>query len=70
VCVCVGRVAQSVWLRAGRSVDRIPVGARFLAHVQTGPGVHPASCTMGAGSFPGVKRTGRGADHQPEIEIE
>ena len=27
--------------------------------VQTGPGAHPASCTMGTGSFPGVK-CGRG----------
>ena len=27
------------------------------------PGVHPASCTMGTGSFPGVKRPGRGVDH-------
>jgi hypothetical protein len=43
-------------LRAGRSGDRIPVeGARFYAPVQTGPGDHPASCTMGTGSFPGVK---------------
>ena len=31
-------------------------GARFSALVQTGPGAHPASCTMGTGSFPGVKR--------------
>jgi hypothetical protein len=31
----------------------------------TGPGAHPASCTMGTGSFPGVKRPGRGADHTP-----
>ena len=30
-------------------------GARFSATVQTGPGAHPASCTMGTGSFPGVK---------------
>jgi hypothetical protein len=30
-------------------------GARFSAHVQTGPGAHPASCTMHTGSFPGVK---------------
>ena len=37
--------------------------ARFSAPVQTGPGAHPASCTMGTGSFPGVKRPGRGADH-------
>ena len=35
------------------SGDRIPVEARFSAHVQTGPGVHPASCTMRIGSFPG-----------------
>jgi hypothetical protein len=34
-----------------------------LNHVQTGPGAHPASCTMVNGSFPGVKRPGRGADH-------
>ena len=28
-------------------------------------GAHPASYTMGTGSFPGVKRSGRGADHPP-----
>jgi len=33
--------------------------ARFSASVQTGPGARPASCTMGTGSFPGVK-CGRG----------
>jgi hypothetical protein len=33
--------------------------ARFFAHVQTGPGAHPACCTMGTGSFPGVKRPGQ-----------
>ena len=33
-------------LRAGRSVDRIPVEARFPAPVQTGPGDHPTSCTI------------------------
>ena len=31
------------------------MGARFSAPVQTGPGAHPVSCTMGSGSFPGVK---------------
>jgi hypothetical protein len=30
-------------------------GARYFAPVQTGPGTHPASCTMGTGSFPRVK---------------
>jgi hypothetical protein len=51
--------------RAGRSGDRIPVGTRLSAPVQTGPGAHPASCAMGTGSFPGVKRPGRGVDHPP-----
>jgi hypothetical protein len=45
-------------------------GARFFAHVQTGPGAHPASCTMDTGSFPGVKRPGRGADHPPPCSAE
>jgi hypothetical protein len=29
--------------------------ARFFAHVQTGHGAHPDSCTMGTGSFPRVE---------------
>ena len=36
-------------LRAGQ--DYIPEGAIFSAPVQTGPWVHPASCTMGTGSL-------------------
>jgi hypothetical protein len=48
----------------------IPAEARFLAHVQTGPGAHPASCARGTGSFPGVKRPGRGADHPPPPSAE
>jgi hypothetical protein len=52
-------------LRAGRSGDRVPVGARFSAPVQTGPGTYPASCTMGTGSFPEVKQPGLGVDHPP-----
>ena len=41
------------------------MGTRFSAPVQTGPGAHPASCTMGTGSFPWVKRPERDADHPP-----
>ena len=52
-------------LRAGRSGYRISMGARFSAPVQTGHGAHPASYAMGTGSFQGVKRPGRGADHPP-----
>ena len=33
-------------------------GAKFSAPVQTGPGVHPASYTVGPGSSPRVKRPG------------
>jgi hypothetical protein len=57
-------------LQAGRSGDRILVEARFSAPVQTSPGAHPASCTMGTGSFPGIRRTGRGVDHPPPPSAE
>jgi len=40
-------------------------GARFSALIQTGPGAHPVSCTMGTGSFPGVKQLDHGVDHPP-----
>ena len=50
-----------VWTIRGSN----PGGARFSAPVQTGPGVHPASYTIGTGSFPGVKRPGRGVDQPP-----
>jgi hypothetical protein len=63
---------SSVGIATDYGLDRIPVGTRFFAHVQTDPGAHPASCTMGTGSFPGVKRPGRSADHQlpssPEVK--
>jgi hypothetical protein len=47
---------------------RSPAGAKDFSSnfcVQTGSGVHPASCTMGTGDpFPGGKaRPGRDADH-------
>jgi hypothetical protein len=45
--------------------DRNPVGSKFSAPVQTGPGAYPTSCTMGSGSFPEVKGSGRGGDHPP-----
>jgi hypothetical protein len=43
-----------------------------LVHiVQTGPGAQPASYSMGAeGSFPGVKRRRREADHLPSPSTE
>jgi len=45
-------------------------GSRFSASVQTGPGTLLASKTMNTGSFPGVKRPGRGVDHPPTSSAE
>jgi hypothetical protein len=38
---------------------------RDFPPVQTGPGAHPASCTMGTGSFPRVKEPEGCVDHPP-----
>ena len=38
-------------------------GRNFPHLSRTAPGAHPASYTMGTGSFPGVKWSGRGVDH-------
>jgi hypothetical protein len=46
------------------------VGARFSALVQIGPRAHLASCTVGTGSLPGVKRPGRGVNHPPPSSAE
>ena len=43
---------------------------RFSAPDETGPGVNPTSYIMGTGTFPGVKRPGRGVDHPPPSSAE
>ena len=59
---------SSVGIATGYGLDGPGIesrwGARFSAPVQTGPGAHPASCTMGAGSFTRVK-SGRGVTLTP-----
>jgi len=57
-----GSVATGWTVRGSNPVGG---GARFSAPLQTGLGAHPASYTMGTGSFPGVKRPGRGVVHPP-----
>ena len=64
-----GRVAQSVQrLATGWTVRGSNPGGGggqdFLHLSQTGPGAHPAFCTMGTGSFLGVK-SGRGVTLTP-----
>jgi hypothetical protein len=54
---------------------RSPAGAKDFSSslcVQTGSGIHPASCTMGTvGPFPGGKgRPGSDADHSPPSSAE
>jgi hypothetical protein len=60
----VSSVGIATELRDGGSGDRNPVGARFFAPVQAVPGAHPAYCTLGTGSFLGVKY-GRGVTLTP-----
>ena len=59
VCVCVCGPGSLVGIATGYGLDGPGIEsrwvARFSAHVQSGPGAHPASCTMGTGSFPRVK---------------
>ena len=47
-----------------------PGGEKFSAPVQTGPGAHPTSYTMGTEYFHGIKRQGRGVDHRPPSSAE
>jgi hypothetical protein len=53
------RPGSSVGIATGYGLDGPGIvsrlDARFSAPVQTGPGAHPASCTMGTGSFPRVE---------------
>jgi hypothetical protein len=59
---------RSVGIATGYGLDGPKIesrwGARFSAPVQTGPGAHPAFCTMGTGSFPWVE-SGRGVTLTP-----
>ena len=60
---------SSVGIATGYGLDgpgiKTPVEARFSAPVQTGPGAHPAYCTMGTGSFPPGVKSGRGVTLTP-----
>jgi hypothetical protein len=62
-----GRCSRSSYLlRAGRSGDRISVGASLYIPVQTGPGAHPDSYKMGTGSFP---ERGRGVSLATHLHL-
>ena len=57
-------------IRAGWSRDRIPVGERFSAAVQSGPGFHPASHMMDTGSLAReMKRPGLSVENHPYLAV-
>jgi hypothetical protein len=71
--IAVGGLGSSVSIVTGYRLDNPWIESwwgRDFSHVQTGPGAHPASCTMGTGSFPGGKAAGRGVDHPPPPSTE
>jgi len=47
-----------------------PGGVGDFSHPSDKPWVHAASCTIGTGSFPGVKRPGSGVDYPPPPSAE
>jgi hypothetical protein len=57
ICSYVTATCWTVW---GSNPSR----AKFSASIQTGPEAM-SSCTMGTGTFPGVKLLGNGVDHPP-----
>ena len=62
MCVCVCGPGSSVGIATDYGLDGPGIECRWgrdFPPFQTGPGAHPASCTMGAVSFLGVK-CGRG----------
>jgi hypothetical protein len=70
---------SAVGIATGYGLDGRGVGVQILLGkdfsslhvVQTNYGVHPASYPMGnGGSFPGIKRPGREADHSPTTSTE
>jgi len=60
---------SSVGITTYNGLDRNPVAVRFSATIQTGPGAHPDSYTMGTGSFLGVKRPALTIHHHPALRL-
>jgi hypothetical protein len=74
LCLLVCGPASSVGIATHYGLDSPGIESRwgrYFSHTfRPAFGAHPASCTMGTGCFPGVKRPGRGADHPPPRSAE
>ena len=68
MCCSMGR-GTSVSIATGYVLDSPGFESLWVASIspaaQTGPEAHPASCTGGTGSLPGVKGSGHGIDKPP-----
>jgi hypothetical protein len=76
---CSSHVSRGVWYAVGvNNTDMCsgvvrgwrPGGGDIFCTLHTGCEAHPASYTLATGSFPGVKRPGRGVDHPPPSSAE
>jgi len=56
-------LARLVGIATREGLDREAVEARFSVPIQTSPEAHPASCTIGAETFPVVKQPELGSEH-------
>jgi hypothetical protein len=73
LCLFIPGLGSSVGIATDYGLDGPGIESQWgrdFPHVQTGPGAHPASCSMGTGSFPGVKVwLGHAADHSPPSSV-
>jgi hypothetical protein len=64
---------SSVGIATGYGLDGPGIefrwGGKIFRTFQTGPGPHPASYTVGTGSFSGVKPPGSGVDHPTHLAL-
>jgi hypothetical protein len=69
--ICPMLVTHTTKGQKGQKVNygtkKIPVEARFFAHVHTGPEAHSASCTMDTWCLLGVRWPGSGAELHPPL---
>jgi hypothetical protein len=72
--LCMKGRDSSVGIATGYGLDGPGIesqwGRAFSHTSRPAPGAHPSSSTMGTGSFPEVKRPGRGVDHPPPSSAE
>jgi hypothetical protein len=73
-----GRDFEYVWTKGDEltGICRSSLVRKFMFYnyllniIQTGPGAHPASCTIGTRLFSAVKRPGRDVNHPLTISTE